>query len=89
MPKEGRWIYIETEEGPSTTNEDVLEVDAANDWRAPLKEYIEQGALSKNELKAKKLRQRATWFTIVNGNLYKQMETCTNKWKMGQHYADA
>lgn len=33
-----------------------------------MKEYIEKATAPEDELTAKKLRQIATWFTIVNGN---------------------
>lgn len=51
-----------------------MEITSDEDWRIPLKKYVERGTLPKNEMEKKKLMHKAAWFVVINNNLYKRIE---------------
>jgi ribonuclease HI len=49
----------------------ILQVEA-NDWRAPIEEYITRGSLAEDAREAKKLVQKASRYTVIEGQLFRR-----------------
>ncbi|XP_057432026.1 uncharacterized protein LOC130724759 [Lotus japonicus] len=62
--------YVSNPDRPAGVN--TLSIGADNDWRAPIVKNLTTGWLPPDKLEAKKLTRSASWYTIVNGDLFKR-----------------
>ncbi|XP_025680553.2 uncharacterized protein [Arachis hypogaea] len=59
-------------EKPSTELLHVININHLHDWRTPFLEYINTGAIPRDELKPQHFRRKASLYTSVGGKLYRR-----------------
>ena len=68
-----RTVKVEILSRPTIEEEEVLTIaDNQNDWRIPIRKYLELGELPSNHTEAKKIKVRGARFVLINGILYKR-----------------
>ncbi|XP_057444851.1 uncharacterized protein LOC130737098 [Lotus japonicus] len=50
----------------------TMSIDTEDDWRTPIIKYLRSGWLPEEKAEAKKLVRPASWYTIVNDDLFKR-----------------
>lgn len=68
-------VLVEHLKQPSTTTTKVETIDetkSGNKWMDDIRNYLQKGKFPKDNLEAKKLRYRATQYTIIDGTLYRR-----------------
>lgn len=50
----------------------VRQVTVQHSWLSEIKDFIATKKLPQDEVESKKLRRRASWFTMINGKVYKR-----------------
>lgn len=58
---------------PSTEEMEVMNTQEVADWMKPIIEYLGQGILPLNKLKALKIKLRAAHYSLSNEELYKDL----------------
>jgi hypothetical protein len=62
----------ETIASPSITEETVMMIVEAEDWRAPIIRYLQEDVLPAAKEEAYKLKRAAAWYSMLEDKLYKR-----------------
>ncbi|XP_050259098.1 uncharacterized protein LOC126704108 [Quercus robur] len=65
-------LAMEIQKHPSIEEAPTFTVQSTNRWMTPIISFLQDGHLPQNTEEAKKIRKRATRFTILNDTLYKR-----------------
>ena len=57
---------------PSIEEEEVMNTQETTEWMKPIIQYLENRILPEDKLKARKLKIRATYYSMHNGELYRR-----------------
>ncbi|GKV09092.1 hypothetical protein SLEP1_g20639 [Rubroshorea leprosula] len=70
-------IYVEELSSPSISEEEILKIEEEEEetWMNPIKRYLSNGDLPKDKKEAKKVKRKATWYTILGDHLYRRSYT--------------
>ncbi|XP_075640160.1 uncharacterized protein LOC142611893 [Castanea sativa] len=65
-------LTMEMQERPSIEEISTFAIQSINSWMAPIMSFLQDGRLPQDPKDARKIKQRATRFTILNDRLYKR-----------------
>ncbi|XP_075665749.1 uncharacterized protein LOC142635490 [Castanea sativa] len=65
-------LTMEIQERPSIEEISIFTIQRINSWMAPIISFLQDGHLPQDPKDARKIKQRATRFTILNDRLYKR-----------------
>jgi hypothetical protein len=71
-PGSNRTFIQETIASPSITEETVMMIIEAEDWRAPIIRYLQEDELPAAKEEAYKLKRAAAWYSMLGDKLYKR-----------------
>ena len=72
---------MEIQKHPSIEEVSTFAIQSANSWMTPIMSFLQDGHLPQNTEEAKKVKKRATRFTILNDALYKTKKKLDTYWK--------
>ena len=65
-------LEMEVQKHPSIEEVPTFAIQKVSSWMTPIMAFIQDGHLPQDTAEAKKVRKRATRFTILNDTLYKR-----------------
>ena len=65
-------LEMEVQKHPSIEEMPMFAIEKVSSWMTPIMAFIQDGHLPQDATEAKKVRKRATRFTILNDTLYKR-----------------
>ncbi|XP_074324259.1 uncharacterized protein LOC141661175 [Apium graveolens] len=65
-------IYLTEAKMPSIEKKECLEIHQGSDWMTPLRNFLEKGILPLDRREALKIKDRASSYTIINGQMYRR-----------------
>jgi hypothetical protein len=71
-PGSNRTFIQETIASPSITEDTVMMIVEAEDWRAPIIRYLQEDALPAAKEEAYKLKRAVAWYSMLGDKLYKR-----------------
>ncbi|XP_052197357.1 uncharacterized protein LOC127804524 [Diospyros lotus] len=71
----GRAVFVEMLHHPSIEEKEVSCIETGTDWRSPFYRYLTNNELPNDPQETRRLKMRASRFTIIDGILYKRAYT--------------